>query len=209
MLTLHICSTTTDLNIHEIQMVADHLSVAECRQLSEALHMTGYRLDHPVTGNNEPHIPCLDLLLLWDMGEGRDETFNILALRLQEIGRHDLANMLSRTVYHEKSEAVRNALRLDLFRNLIGQDSPLLEESPAGDDPDARRPPDAQDSLTWIQTVSLAFGIPSLLIVCILLYAMSPWKPVCLRKRLERIKKKVCYIMCDKSPYDKDREILI
>lgn len=121
---------TFDLNIFELEMVADHLTTEECRQLSEALHMKHFRLDHPVSGQDEPDLPCLDLLLQWDRGEAYNQSFLDLPLRLKEIGRHDLASTLSKTVYHEKSEAVRTAFLDDPFKELISKDPELLDESP-------------------------------------------------------------------------------
>ena len=107
MQTILIVSATFDINIHQLMMVSDHLTEDGCRRLSEALHMTHYQTEHPLTGKTESDVPCLDLLLNWDRNEGRGKTFLDLALRLKQIGRWDLANRLSRSVYHEQSEAVR------------------------------------------------------------------------------------------------------
>eukprot|EP00918_Siedleckia_nematoides_P091790 GHVU01201522.1.p1 GENE.GHVU01201522.1~~GHVU01201522.1.p1 ORF type:complete len:235 (-),score=22.55 GHVU01201522.1:1234-1938(-) len=123
MLTPIIC--TWDMNIHEIQMVADHLTLRECRRLSEALRETTYRLSHRVTGEKEAHVPCLGLLLQWDQHRGRNMTFHEMFLRLREIGRPDLAQKLSRTVNHELSE---NAKRNFLGKDMLDEEDKLEEE---------------------------------------------------------------------------------
>ena len=69
--------------------------------------MVHYQTEHPLTGKDEVDAPCLNLLLHWDRHEGRGKTFLDLALRLKQIERRDLADRLSMSVYHEKSEAVR------------------------------------------------------------------------------------------------------
>jgi len=120
---------TVDLNVHELQFVSDHLTVSECRKLSESLHMQHYRLEHAVSGEGEANLPCFDLLQNWNQGEGHDKTFHELALRLKEIGRKDLAQRLSRIVYDEKSMKVRISLLDDPFRDLIHKDSPILEST--------------------------------------------------------------------------------
>ena len=105
--TILMTSATFDINIHQLMMVSDHLTTDECRRLSEALHMVHYQTEHPLTGKDEVDAPCLNLLLHWDRHEGRGKTFLDLALRLKQIERRDLADRLSMSVYHEKSEAVR------------------------------------------------------------------------------------------------------
>ena len=111
-----MASATFDMNIHQMMMVSDHLTVDECRRLSEGLHMTHYQTEHPLTGKNESNVPCLDLLLHWDRNEGRGKTFLDLALRLKQIGRAELASKLSKSVYHEQSEGVRKYFLAMPFR---------------------------------------------------------------------------------------------
>ena len=63
---------TFDMNIHQLQFVADHLTARECRRVAEALHETQFYLSHNVTGSNEPDVPCTDLLMKWNNGEGEN-----------------------------------------------------------------------------------------------------------------------------------------
>ncbi len=121
---------TFDLNIHELQMVADHLGSSEYRRLSESLHSDSLQPDHQLTGDSEPELPCLDLLLRWDEREGKERSFHDLAHRLAQMGRTDLGERLSKVVNHEKAEAVRKTFLRDPFKEMINQDSSILEEAP-------------------------------------------------------------------------------
>ena len=169
--------TTIDLNNQEILFVADHLSHNECRKLSEALHMHHWNLDHPVTGAHEPNQSCYQLIKHWDTHEGKGQTFHDLAQRLNQIGRRDLADKLSKTVYHEKSEAVRRNFLDDPFKKMIHQDSPMLEEAPRSEpESELTEDPGAWSSLHTVGVVLI--GI-CMLIICVMLYIISPWKFQC------------------------------
>ena len=58
----------------------------------------------------------------------------LLSLRLKQIGREDLANWLSKNVLREKSAAVKRAFLGDPMKRLIARNSPLLAESPQGNE---------------------------------------------------------------------------
>ena len=117
------CRATFDLNMQELEMVADHLTPAECRILSESLHSSEYKLPQNLTGNEEPQLPCVDLLLHWDENEGRGQSFVHLCLRLKQIGRKDVADKLSKTVNHEKSEAVERSILVKPGHSQLDEDS--------------------------------------------------------------------------------------
>ena len=80
-------------------------------------------------------------------------------IRLKEIGRADVAEKLSRTVYHEKAEEVRHEFLEDPFKDFIKQDSQLLEEAPQR--VPTGRPPPATDS--W--SAAAIFGLVFLFLV--------------------------------------------
>ena len=92
------------MNLSELQYISDHLTMSECRKLSESLYMDGFSLEYVPTGSDEVNVSCIRLLLAWDRSDqGRGRTFHALATRLTQINRPDLANYLSTTVYREKS----------------------------------------------------------------------------------------------------------
>lgn len=96
-----------DMNLHQLQYVADHITERQCRKLSEALSMNGMMLDHPASGANEKDLSCIKLLLLYDRSDkGRAKSFVDVAIRLRQIGRPDVAEQLSDMVYQEKANQV-------------------------------------------------------------------------------------------------------
>ena len=52
-------------------------------------------------------------LQAWDKGEGRGRTFQDLALRLQQLGRRDLADRLADAVLGEKEKQVGAERQID------------------------------------------------------------------------------------------------
>ena len=170
---LKICLSTTDINIHQLQMVADHLEQAECRQLAEALHEKKTFLQKQPTGEDEPEKPCIFLLLRWDRTEGHGKTFNDLALRLGQIGRRDLANKLSKAIYHEESEELQRTFLDQPFKKKIPKHSFLLAQDEDGE-PEVKLT-EADDNppggLSGWEKAGIAAGIiAGLFILCVLVY---------------------------------------
>jgi hypothetical protein len=96
-----------DMNLQQLQYVADHLTEKQCRQLSEALSMDGMLLDHQASGIDEKDLSCLRLLLLYDRSDkGRAKSFVDVAIRLRQIGRPEVADQLSQMVYSETADQV-------------------------------------------------------------------------------------------------------
>ncbi|KAF2894508.1 hypothetical protein ILUMI_11669 [Ignelater luminosus] len=100
---------TVDLNLPELQYLADHLRPDECRFLVAALHFKSYEQPNALEQAEEKvskDIPCLRLLLHWNSapGEGRGETHEAVQHRLRQLGRNDLADWLGKTVFHELGE---------------------------------------------------------------------------------------------------------
>ncbi|GLV34865.1 hypothetical protein CBL_09345 [Carabus blaptoides fortunei] len=115
MLSLHITTCTVDVNMPELQYLADHLQPNECRRLVAALHFKSYNqlnaLDAAESQVSED-IPCLRLLLHWNSarGEGLGETHELLYRRLHQIGRDDLAEWLGNTVFYELGQELKRSL---------------------------------------------------------------------------------------------------
>ncbi|XP_067142582.1 uncharacterized protein [Centruroides vittatus] len=105
--------STIDINRAELQMVADSLTSSECRRLLESLHRDDYILDPFPSGNHVPKkIPCRRLLEHWNTHEANNETYHLLALRLEQMGKINVADRLSRSVNREESNALRRDFHL-------------------------------------------------------------------------------------------------
>lgn len=117
---------TFDMNLGQMQYVADHLTSKQCRQLVEALASDRMVLDKVPTGSNVPNVSCIRLLLQWDRTDGRGQSFTELPIRLKQIGRKDLADYLSASVYGEKISAVKESILNNPIGLGILPDSPLL-----------------------------------------------------------------------------------
>lgn len=116
---LRSAKTTIDMNVAELQYIANHLHSEECRKLCAYIHFKSFEppLDANQAENNVPrNIPCLQLLLHWnsEVGEGKGQTHEILYNRLNQIGRQDLAEWLGKMVYHQLGLDLKNNLQLIL-----------------------------------------------------------------------------------------------
>ncbi|KAK5640809.1 hypothetical protein RI129_009356 [Pyrocoelia pectoralis] len=114
---------TIDLNLAELQYLADHLHAEECRRLVASLHFNSYNTPKALDiaeENVSKDIPCIRLLLHWNSqkGEGKGETHEVLQHRLRQLGHSDLADWLGKTVFHELGEELMENLN-DPFRDVI------------------------------------------------------------------------------------------
>ncbi|XP_064486377.1 uncharacterized protein LOC135398814 [Ornithodoros turicata] len=130
---LRHCSTrTTDLNEGQLRLVADSLTMTHCRRLVEAMRSddgNSVLLSTP-TGENEPKsISCFRLLEHWNNHRGPNSTFQVLLMRLQELGRRDLADALAQKVYGEKALAVQETLLDNPFKKLSPPGGSLHDRS--------------------------------------------------------------------------------
>ena len=178
--------STFDLNNHEIQLVADHLTEEECHKLFTPVgEETDTTFGHPLPTVDDPDKPCLDLLKLWDEETGMQTSFDDLEARLDILGHVDLADKLSTAVYHELSEAVKKSFLDDPFKSLVNRDSPLLDQ-PVQEDVSGLTGSDTDDPAThrwtWLHTLSLIVVCTSSVIMvwmcchnnCPTLWAVSP-----------------------------------
>ena len=118
-----------DMNLQQMQYVADNLSASECRQLVEALNSDQFSLNAIPSGRGVANVSCIRNLLLWDRTDGRGQSFHEVTLRLKKIGRPEVAAKISEAVYHEKAAAVQDTFLEDPFKDKINKNSGLLIES--------------------------------------------------------------------------------
>lgn len=99
-----VANGTIDLNLGELQFVADHLTPLECRRLVAALHFKSFNVPNSLD-QAERKVPtdesCVNLLLHWNSaeGEGRGESHELLVHRLKQIGKDQLADYVGKTVF--------------------------------------------------------------------------------------------------------------
>jgi hypothetical protein len=68
-----------------------------------------------------PDISCLKLLIRWNSqpGEGKGETHVVLTHRLKQLGHKDLADWLSRTVFHQLGQDLNRTVLMNPFKELV------------------------------------------------------------------------------------------
>ncbi|KAK4874916.1 hypothetical protein RN001_014276 [Aquatica leii] len=111
-----LTKATVDLNLPELEYLANHLHSEECRKLVASLHFKSYEKPQALEVaeiNVSKDIPCIRLLLHWNSqpGEGKGETHEILQHRLRQIGRSDLADWIGKTVFHQLGEEMMEDLK--------------------------------------------------------------------------------------------------
>ncbi|KAK6624209.1 hypothetical protein RUM44_011068 [Polyplax serrata] len=114
--------STIDINYSEYQYLADRLTDEECHTLIAALHFQEFELPNGLNAAERrlPNdVPCIDLLFHWNsaVNEGKGETHVQVCHRLNQIGRDDLAQWLSKTVFHHMSENIGNYMNFSKCDN--------------------------------------------------------------------------------------------
>jgi hypothetical protein len=104
------CSSTFDLSDQEVIRLASELSDDECAKLYATLHYHHLSLDK-FKGMQVPDLPCQELLRKWNDFESENRSFQLLDLRLTQLGHKDLADELSSKVFDEQAEQLKNAFR--------------------------------------------------------------------------------------------------
>jgi hypothetical protein len=101
------------MNIPELEYVANHLTLKECRWLVASLHFVSFKLP-ALSAEQYDDVPCIKLLVKWNNGknswEGKGKTHEDIARRLRQIGRKDLADWLGNTVFHKLAMEVEHVL---------------------------------------------------------------------------------------------------
>ncbi|XP_059171945.1 uncharacterized protein LOC131952988 [Physella acuta] len=130
---IHLALAVVDLNVQEIQYVADHLTDKKCDQLMEALgektfmiHPERFTTPKPVQGH--PEAPCVRRIRAWSKDQGKNMTFEFLALRLREIGLEKEADKLSRTVLGETVQELHRYFLDDPFKEMIPTKSFMVDK---------------------------------------------------------------------------------
>lgn len=150
-------------------MVADHLEIKECKRLVNALHQNTFELKQGIEHSDEPNKPCIALLLQWDRTDGDSKSFDDLAFRLGQIGRRDLSEKLSKSVYGEKADALDKLFLKDPFKKTVPKKSLLLDEKRKKKKQNNNIEGETNDFSGW-EIASIVCG--SFVAFCILVYVI-------------------------------------
>lgn len=122
LLILPVVQATINLNLPQLEYIANHLKPDECRQLIASLHLTEY--DLPPSYKNAiadvpKDIPCIKLLVKWNSGielwEGHGKSHQDVEHRLRQLGKTDLADWLGKTVFHQLAKDINDSLLNNQF----------------------------------------------------------------------------------------------
>lgn len=193
---------TIDLNARQIQFVADHLTSRECHELIPALYKKSFQIDAESLKDDakDADLPCLVRLLAWDKN-ARIQTFQKLCLRLREIGRPDIANKLSKSVYHETANAIKKNFLKDPYKKMIPKKSVFLVEPV--EEKDYGVIAKTQPLMTPVYIASIVCGSASLaVVVCLCISRCCPG--LCLHLYLSFAPVRLvvcCEVCCDEISY--------
>lgn len=111
---------TIDINIRQLQYLADHMSAEECRRLFASLYFDSDDIPIELDDAQEEisrNIPCIKLLVKWNSGveswEGQGETHAFLKHRLTQLGYYDLADWLGKSVFQQLGKQVNMSLQVE------------------------------------------------------------------------------------------------
>lgn len=110
-----------DMNEQQLAYIASHLSAQECYKLIAALHHLSYNLPRNLTipKAGSKSFSCKNLLSNYSNGkepwEGENKSHEVIARRLRQIGRYDLADWLAISVFHHLAKGVNDSLLKNPF----------------------------------------------------------------------------------------------
>ncbi|XP_017790999.1 PREDICTED: uncharacterized protein LOC108573132 [Habropoda laboriosa] len=134
--------STIDVNLNELGYLAARLQPFECRRLIAALHYTTYELPNNLAAaerNIDNEIPCIRHLLHWNSSptEGKGKTHDVLAHRLRQIDRNDLADWLGKSAFKQLGKDLGRAMVKAFYE--LGKEETDLPELRQQESEDERR----------------------------------------------------------------------
>ncbi|XP_045778939.1 uncharacterized protein LOC123876687 [Maniola jurtina] len=116
-----IIDCVIDMNEQQFSYIANHLSIEECNKLIASLQFASY--DLPVNFKAQKKITdivsCEKLLTDYSKGrepwEGENRTHEVIAHRLRQIGKVDIADWLGNAVFHHLAKDINDSLLRNPF----------------------------------------------------------------------------------------------
>ncbi|KAL3276007.1 hypothetical protein HHI36_020738 [Cryptolaemus montrouzieri] len=162
MICFNKCSATIDINVPELEYLANHLTLDECRKLIAAAHFTNFELPNALSEAElriSKDLSCFELLVHWNSspGEGKGRSHEVLGHRLRQLGKFQLADWLGRTVFQKIGQDLEKALD----EGLKSSSSDTFTLEPLVELPTVPY----EDPTEWTPMDSILFAILSVLIV--------------------------------------------
>lgn len=181
---------TYDMNLKEMQFVADHLTKKECRKLIEILSLDTFFVHGQPSGAGVPDVSCLRLLLQWDREGGKGQSIVELVIRLKQMGKTDLANELSTRVFGDKERALEKSALENQYKKRIPADDKILsmKDKPAPTFDSAGSSDDFETD-RWP-----AWRIAAVTLGAITVAALIVWRVIVFCKIKVKCKKPKCWI---------------
>ncbi|XP_012936043.1 uncharacterized protein LOC106011343 [Aplysia californica] len=154
-----------DVNHSELRYVADHLTAQKCSLLLKALKQKQFQLQEQNPAIEFEPKPCMTRLTRWAEHEGRNMTFDFLALRLREIGMKRLSSRLSKRVLHKTSEELHRYFLDDPFREMLPTKSVMI---PVATSAQLMPAPDEEDTHDHLFAVVVVMAT-----ICLTLFASA------------------------------------
>ncbi|CAH2054641.1 unnamed protein product, partial [Iphiclides podalirius] len=154
---------TIDMSARVFEYIVDQLTAYECRKLVASLYFVSDDLPS-VLAEAEERIPssisCYDLLISWNGGrekwQGRGKSHGIVARRLRQLGKSELARRLSVMVFHNLAEDINKTLLNYAFddngSNKAGRRRKLLKNKHVS----AYKHCEVYDSVLWAALLSMS-----------------------------------------------------
>lgn len=159
-----IIRCTFDMNEQQVSYIASHLSTQECYKLIAALHNLSYNLPRKLTipKTDTKTVSCKNLLTDYCNGkepwEGGNKSHEVIAHRLRQIGRHDLADWLGIEVFYHLARGINDSLLKNPFVEIRPQ-SALNSKLQQDKDTATNAEWDVIDIALWVVLASLLTSV--------------------------------------------------
>ncbi|XP_061379876.1 uncharacterized protein LOC133319445 [Danaus plexippus] len=108
-----------DMNVPQFSHIANSISHQECIKLIASLRYNSYEMPSSLTSVNSNNMSCVWLLIDYSDGkeswQGGNKTHGVIAHRLRQLGRSDLADWLCKAVFHQLAKDINDTILVNPF----------------------------------------------------------------------------------------------